>query len=351
LTSIGSAQTKNASKPVAISKLVRSALAKISADDLQADVKFLASDELQGRSAPSVGLNLAADYIAAQFKKAGLVSPSADGSFFQTASLADLGNRGTQIERTLPADVPRTMHNVAGLLRGSDPKLRDTYIIVSAHYDHLAPATSGSDRIFNGANDDASGTASVIELARALASMKPHPKRSILFITFFGEERGLLGSRYYGAHPLVPPASTIAQINLEQLGRSDGTDGSHVNVANFTGFDFSDIPALFVDAAKPTGVAILKDTSASDQYFSRSDNQALADLGIPAHTLSVLYDFADYHKVGDEWNKLDYPNMAKVDQTVALGVLKLASDPTAPKWNEAYPAAARYVEAAKKLKQ
>ena len=93
------------------------------------------------------------------------------------------------------------MRNVVGLLRGSDKKLRETYIIVSGHYDHVGIAATGEDRIFNGANDDASGTASVLEAARALAERSA--KRSILFVTFFGEERGLLGSRYYGQHPLV----------------------------------------------------------------------------------------------------------------------------------------------------
>jgi Peptidase family M28 len=329
---------------------MRTVMDHVSADALRKDVQYLASDELQGRSTPSVGLDMAADFIAAEFKEVGL-EPASEGTYFQTATLTDIGPRGAQLERTLPADAPRSMRNVVGILRGSDPMLRETFIIVSAHYDHVGLAATGDDRVFNGANDDASGTASVMELARALSSLPVHPKRSILFMTFFGEERGLLGSRFYGAHPLVPPAKTIAQINLEQVGRSDGPDGPHVNMANFTGFDFSDLPATFVEAASLAGVQILKDSSASDPYFGRSDNQALADLGIPAHTLSVLYDFADYHKVGDEAGKLDYPNMAKVDQAVALGVLKLASDSATPKWNESYPAAARYVEAAKKLKQ
>ncbi|MEP7354909.1 MAG: M28 family peptidase [Acidobacteriota bacterium] len=343
------AQSKPAPK-LQISKPMQAAMDHISPDSLRTSVQYLASDELQGRSTPSAGLDLAADFIAAQFKKAGL-EPTSGDSYFQVASLADLGTTGQRIERGLPPDAPKTMRNVAGLLRGSDPKLCDTYIIVSAHYDHMGLATSGSDRIFNGANDDASGTASVIELATSLASLKPHPKRSILFITFFGEERGLLGSRFYGAHPIVPIAQTIAQVNLEQVGRSDGADGIHQHVANFTGFDFSDIPAIFVSSAAAAGVQIVKDPAASDAFFGRSDNQALADLGIPAHTLSVLYDFADYHKVSDEWNKLDYPNMAAIDKAVALGLLRLASEEAPPHWNTAYPAAARYAEAAKKLKQ
>jgi Zn-dependent M28 family amino/carboxypeptidase len=307
----------------------------------------LASDELEGRATPSRGLDLAAEYIAAQFEQAGL--EPVNGSYFQTATLEDLGTRGLALARTLPEGAPRSMRNVVGLLRGSDPKLRDTYIIVSAHYDHVGLAPSGEDRVFNGANDDASGTASVIELARALAAASPRPKRSLLFMAFFGEERGLLGSRFYAQHPLVPPAATIAQLNLEQLGRTDATGGAQIRSANLTGFDFSTLPATLAKAAEPAGIRIWKDPSASDAYFGRSDNQPLADLGIPAHTLSVAYNFPDYHKVTDSAEKLDYENMAAVNRAVALGLLELASGATPPRWNQSYAPAAKYAEAARQL--
>jgi Zn-dependent M28 family amino/carboxypeptidase len=233
------------------------------------------------------------------------------------------------------------------LLRGSDPNLRDTYVIVSGHYDHRGMAATGDDRIFNGANDDASGTVSVIELAKALVSAKP--KRSILFLAFFGEERGLLGSRYYGQHPLVPLASTIAQLNLEQLGRTDASNGPQVKSANLTGYDFSNLPTILAEAAEPAGVSIWKDATSSDSYFGASDNQSLADLGIPAHTLSVAYQFPDYHKVTDTADKIDYDNMAIVNRAVALGLLKLASEAEPPEWNASYAPAQKYVEAGRRL--
>jgi Zn-dependent M28 family amino/carboxypeptidase len=187
----------------------------------------------------------------------------------------------------------------------------------------------------------------VIELARALSGAKP--KRSILFMTFFGEERGLLGSRYYGQHPLVPIASTVAQLNLEQIGRTDATNGPQIKGANVTGFDFSDLPAKLAQAAQVAGVRIWKDAASSDAYFGRSDNQSLADLGIPAHTLSVAYDFPDYHKVSDTADKIDYANMAVVNRGISLGLLDVASSTVAPKWNESYAPAQKYVEAARKL--
>jgi Zn-dependent M28 family amino/carboxypeptidase len=212
-------------------------------------------------------------------------------------------------------------------------------------------AQSGEDRVFNGANDDASGTAAVLEVANALAALHPRPKRSILFILFCGEEKGLRGSRYYAAHPLVPLAKTVAQLNLEQLGRTDAPEGPHVNSANVTGFDFSDMVPILVDAGKRVGVSVTKVAEASDKYFNRSDNGPLAKAGVPAHTLSVTYEFPDYHAVGDEWQKIDYDNMAKVDQAVGIAVLRLAQALTAPRWNESYPAAKPYAEAAKKLRE
>jgi hypothetical protein len=102
-------------------------------------------------------------------------------------------------------------------------------------------------------------------------------------------------------------------------------------------------------AGRLVGVKVYKDDQASDAFFSRSDNQALADLGVPAHTLCVAFDYPDYHQVGDEWQKIDYANMAKIDDAVALAVLRLASDAPPPRWNESTAAAKRYVEAAKKL--
>ncbi len=113
-----------------------------------------------------------------------------------------------------------SLRNVVGLLPGSDPLLRDQYVLLTAHYDHLGKGPKG---IFNGANDNGSGTVSVIEIANALAALSPHPKRSILFMTFFGEEEGLLGSYYYAHTPLFPLAKTVADINLEQMGRTDDT--------------------------------------------------------------------------------------------------------------------------------
>lgn len=250
---------------------------------------------------------------------------------------------------------PARLRNVIGLLRGSDPALRDTYVIVSAHYDHVGGgpgagcAPIGDDNICNGANDDGSGTVSVIELASALGSLKQRPKRSIVFIAWFGEERGLLGSRYYGKHPVFPLDKTVAMVNLEQVGRTDSSEGPQLNNASMTGFDFTDLGPIFKAAGEKTGIRVYKHEQNSDPFFGRSDNQALADAGIPAHTLCVAFVYPDYHQAGDHWEKIDYENMARVNRMVALSLLSIADNPEAPKWNESNPKTARYVQAWKAL--
>jgi Zn-dependent M28 family amino/carboxypeptidase len=185
----------------------------------------------------------------------------------------------------------------------------------------------------------------VIEIASALATLKERPKRSLVFMTVFGEEKGLLGSSYYLRHPIFPIDKTVADINLEQVGRTDSTEGPQVNNASVTGFDFSEVGQILVAAGKLTAIDVYKHERNSDAYFSQSDNVALASQGVPAHSFSVAFDYPDYHRPGDHWEKIDYANMARVDRTVALALMMIANNPEAPKWNEANPKTAPYVRA------
>ena len=226
------------------------------------------------------------------------------------------------------------VRNVVGLLEGRDPRLKDTCVMVTAHYDHLGLAPSGADRVFNGANDNASGVAGVLEIAAEMAT-KRRPRRSVMFVAFFGEEQGLLGSNYYREHPLVPLAKTVAMLNFEQLGRTDSAGGPNVKTVNMTGFDFSDLKRWLARAAGQTGVKLVKDERFSDQFFGSSDNRALAVAGVVAHTLSVTYHFPDYHAVGDEAGKIDYANMAAVVRMLGRGVQLVAGDRVAPQWDAA----------------
>jgi hypothetical protein len=148
---------------------------------------------------------------------------------------------------------------------------------------------------------------------------------------------------------VFPIKDTVAGINLEQIGRTDDSEGPRVNAANLTGFDYTTISATLRRAGAKVGVKLVKHPQNSDRYFARSDNQSLADAGVPAHTLSVAYAFPDYHGKDDDWQKVDYENMARIDRMVAIGLLAIANDRKAPAWTAA-PNAARYLDAARKLK-
>lgn len=230
---------------------------------------------------------------------------------------------------------PVALKNVIGVLPGSDPVLRDSYIILTAHYDHVGlGGEEQGDAIYNGANDDASGTASILEAASALAAGTARPRRSIVFMALFGEEKGLLGSYYYTRNPVFPLEKTIANINLEHMGRTDDSEGPQVGKLSMTGFDYSDLGPIFQTAARQTGVDFYNREKQSDAFFNRSDNAAFAEAGIPAHTLTVSYEFPDYHALGDHWEKIDYANLALVNRTVVAALWTLANRSQAPQWNQ-----------------
>ena len=335
---------------------------------LRAHVEFLASDSMHGRPCPSPYCDLAADYILAQFKGAGLETqvqttkrlvevrrgevvahpPEAlldvrrmvmevPGTLDEAGRIK--AARGISIEKTpeldpiysangpiLVTNVPAGQRNVIGVLKGSDPVLRDEYVLVTAHYDHLGEKNEATGTaVLNGANDNASGVSALIEIARAIAVSAMKPKRSVVFIAYFGEERRMVGSRYYARNPLFPIDKTYAQVNLEQIGRTDDSEGPRVKAATITGWDRSQVGAILAAAALPLGVRFYKHEKYSEEFFTMSDNEALAKLGVPAHTLSVAYEFPDYHAAGDDADKLDYSNMALISRAVRAGVTALAN--------------------------
>ncbi len=314
-------------------------LDKVEPADLKRMVSYLASDELKGRNTPSPGLDMAADFIAAEFKKAG-VKPGNGESYFQEA------------EWTRGAAAGQKVRNVIGIIPGSDPVLSKQYVVVSGHYDHLGERkltelNAKDDLIYNGANDDGSGTAGVMAVGRALAEEKP--KRTVILITWYGEEKGLVGSNYYVTHPIFPLKDTVANINLEQIGRTDDLEGPRVNAGSLTGFKFSSIGTTFAALGKKMGTEVSGHPTSSASFFGRSDNVSFARFGIPAHTLCTAFEYPDYHKVSDHADKLDYENMAKIVKLSAATTLEIANANEKPKWNKDEPGAARYIEAAAKL--
>ncbi|GIU78117.1 MAG: hypothetical protein KatS3mg005_1355 [Bryobacteraceae bacterium] len=245
-----------------------------------------------------------------------------------------------------PERQPAELKNVVALLEGSDPKLKEEFILLTAHYDHVGVREGAEgDRIMNGANDNASGTATVLALAEAFARHPDRPRRTLVFLLYFGEEKGLIGSRYYARNPLFPLRRTVANLNFEQMGRTDDNSGSRAGKLTASGFDYTTLGDLLTLAGQDTGVEAFKDGSNSDSFFSRSDNQALADLGIPAITVSVAWTFPDYHRPGDEWEKLDYANMERAVRTCAVAVWRAANSEEQPAWLPDNPRTKPYIEA------
>lgn len=300
----------------------------------------LSDDSLEGRDTGSRGSAAAARIIAAELRAAG-ARPGGDSGYFQRVPVArtTVTSQGRTRTRTvlLPdlaagdtlaaeSRLPVTAVNVIGVLPGRDPQLRDEAVVVTAHYDHLGIGQPvNGDSVYNGADDDASGTAAALEIARLLGQ-GPAPKRTVVFLLVTGEERGMLGTRWYIDHPVIPLDHTVANFNIEMIGRPDSLAGGPGAVW-LTGFDRSTMGAMLREA----GIPIIADPRPEQRFFERSDNYAFVRRGVVAHTLSTYDLHADYHRPSDEVRFTNPAHMAQVIGAAARAVRLLADGP-APQW-------------------
>lgn len=222
--------------------------------------------------------------------------------------------------------------NVVGLVRGSDPTLRDEYVIFTAHFDHVgigAPDADG-DSIYNGADDDASGTALLIEVARAFAAMPAAPPRSLLFLAVSGEEKGLLGSRWWADNPTVPIEDVVANLNFDMVGRN------HPDTVIVVGQEYSSLGPLArrVGELRPdVRLVAAPDPDPAEQAFFRSDHVSFVRRGVPALFFTTwLHD--DYHTPADEVEGIDAGKLARVSRLAFWIGWEVARDPELPAWNE-----------------
>ncbi len=412
-------------------------------------VSFLASDEMKGRDTPSPELTRAGEYVADQFKSAGLVGGAADGTFFEKSTIktiafpfdeikcdaegkpqehfglfaagkedvhlegvpaifdannpkiklsgiaivdvTDLTGRGAAIrtgsriaaaqqsgaeavllvtkpdspliataqrarrprlvrrrsrisipallvtsvkkdanyQLSVPAAKPgeTEVANVIGLIRGSDEALADEAIIFTAHLDHIGFQPGLPDPVFNGADDDASGVTGVLMLAKAFGALKQKPKRTVIFMAFWGEEKGLLGSKQYTSKPTWPLDKIVANINLEMIGRPEG--GAH-NKCWMTGWDQSNLGSELARGAKRVGVEVFNHPRFSAMLYRASDNFSFVKKGVIAHSFSAGSMHSDYHQVTDHWQKLELKHMTQVIRGVFAGSLPLADGEWTP---------------------
>jgi hypothetical protein len=227
--------------------------------------------------------------------------------------------------------------NTIGMLEGSDPGLRDEYVIFTAHMDHIGTAGSGScrikgaDSICNGADDDASGTVGVVELAEAFSRSGARPRRSVIFMTVSGEEKGLRGSAYYSAHPTVPLGQIVADINIDMIGRN------WPDTIVAIGREHSDLGETLarVQAAHPElNMAAIDDRWPQESFYTRSDHFNFARKGVP-----ILFFFNgvhdDYHQASDSPDKIDADKESRILKLLFYLGQEIANATERPKWNPA----------------
>lgn len=307
----------------------------ITEQDVRRRIWVIAHDSMGGRATPSRGLNQTAAYIASEFAKFGLEPAGDSGSFVQWYPSRAPVVRDLPIGATLrvsehPGGDDRAP-NVAAILPGADPVLRDEYIVFSAHMDHVGiNPSAGADSIFNGADDDASGTAGVLELAEAYSRAGGRPKRSLIFLTVSGEERGLWGSDHFVQNPPVPLGRVVANINMDMIGRN------WRDTIAVIGREHSDLGATLarVNAEHPElGMTAIDDIWPQENFYFRSDHYNFAKRGVP-----VLFFFngthADYHGAGDGPEQIDAEKEARLVRLIYHLGLAIGNAPERPKWND-----------------
>lgn len=280
---------------------------KASASQILIDVSYLASDELEGRDTGSEGILAAAKYLQNRLHEIG-VQPY-KGDFFDDFDAQ--GKKG---------------FNIVGMLPGTDGVLKNEVVVIGAHYDHIGimKAVAG-DSIANGANDNATGTASVLAIAESLKKIDFN-RRTVVFALFSAEEKGLIGSKHLAKRMKADKENVVAMINFEMTGTPmEGRD----YIAYLTGYDKSNMGAVFNQANEERVVTGKLDAAASMNLFMRSDNYPFyTEFQIPAQTFCT-FDFTNfdhYHKVGDEISEVNAPHMAAVIDAIMPGIMKVVND-------------------------
>ncbi len=290
----------------------------ITSDELKTHLYIVASDEMEGRDTGSEGQKKAGKYLIEQYQKMGVSHPKSMSSYYQIVPKEALnGRRGS---------LPQS-ENILAFIEGSEKP--EEIVVVSAHYDHVGMSNG---EIYNGADDDGSGTVALLEMAQAFQLAKKAgsgPKRSILFLHVTGEEHGLLGSKYYADNPIFPMANTVANLNIDMIGRCDpGNCGKEYVYVIGSEMLSTDLKKINETANKETVNLELNykydDPNDKDRLYYRSDHYNFAKNGIP-----VIFYFdgihEDYHKPTDTPDKIDYVSLKKRTQLVFATAWELAN--------------------------
>ena len=319
---VGCSSNKNSAKESSPEKY----LAEIKAETLSKHLYIVASDEMEGRDTGTPGQKKAGEYLINQYKANGIFYPKGASTFFQP----------------IPAEFFKKQfspklgdsENIWAFIEGSEKP--DEILVISAHYDHVGMKNG---EVYNGADDDGSGTVALLEIAAAFQKAKKEgngPKRSILFLHVTGEEHGLHGSRFYAENPLFPIANTIANINIDMIGRRGYEKENNDNYVYVIGSDrlSSDLHRISEEAnTKYIGMELdykYNDLNDPNRFYYRSDHYNFAKKGIPAiFYFNGVHD--DYHKPTDTPDKIDYPLLAKRTKLAFAVAWELANADERPK--------------------
>ena len=293
--------------------------AEINEEGLRAHIAYLASDDMEGRAAGFPGNEKAVTYLVEKLTAYGLKPAGEKGSYLQV--FTDEKNR---IKGTKQAK------NVLAMIEGSDPRLKEEFVTVGGHLDHVGIASqkvggqkggpTADDKIWNGADDNGSGTAAILEIARFFAAGKDRPRRSILFCFWNAEEQGLIGSRYWTNHPTVPLDKVVYNLNLDMIGRNPEQPVHVEGVKNAAGPALEEIITL---AFAAEDAKITKYDHHHEAMF-RSDGSNFLRKEIAA-TMLFTYWHDDYHRVSDHVDGVAYPNLAKITRA-SVRILRAIAD-------------------------
>lgn len=301
----------------------------ITAAELKTHLYIVAADSMEGRETGSAGQKKAGQYLISQYKKNNISFPKAATSFYQIVPAEALNKRY--------GDKLNSSENIWAFIEGSEKP--NEVIVISAHYDHVGVKNGN---VYNGADDDGSGTVALLEIAQAfeIAKKEGHgPKRSIMFFHATGEEHGLLGSSYYSEHPLYPFENTITDINIDMIGRRDVEHANSNNYVYLIGADrlSSDLDAICTQAnTKYINMNLdykYNDLSDPNHFYERSDHYNFAKHGVPS-----VFIFngvhADYHQKTDTPDKIEYDALTKRAQlafTIAWEIANRENRPVVDK--------------------
>ena len=294
----------------------------ITANELKEHLYIFASDDFEGRETGEPGQKKAAEYLKTEYKKLNIPSALGDDNYFQEVPASAF--RG---------DV-KDSENVVAFIPGSEKP--DEFLVISSHYDHVGIDDEGN--IFNGADDDGSGTVAILEIAEAFMKAKADgyaPKRSIVFLNVTGEEKGLIGSKWYTDNPIFPLEQTVANLNIDMIGRSDVAHEGNDNYVYLIGSDklSTELHNLSEEVnSKYMNMDLdytFNDENDPNRFYYRSDHYNFAKNNIP-----VIFYFngvhEDYHKMTDTPDKIEYEHLEKRARLIFLTAWEIANRPERP---------------------